>query len=136
MKICILLEFLRQTSCLILVFFFKPHENVRLWSLAIQCPKLQMKADFHPDTLKWNVHMCLMLLLFYSCITSTWWISFDAIPNNLQFEQNPKPLHSQRVQVPRTNGRDLPGPTCQPQVTYLWAVLIVLTDASGGNTLC
>lgn len=39
-------------------------------------------------------------ITFYSCITSTCWISFDAIPNNLQFKNFFKALHSQRVQVP------------------------------------
>lgn len=42
-------------------------------------------------------------ITFYSCITSTCWISFDAIPNNLQFKKFflRHLIHSQRVQVYR-----------------------------------
>lgn len=82
------------------VFFFKTTPNVRLWLLAIQCPRLQMKADFHPDTLKWNVHMCLMLLLFIAA--SLQHVGFHLMPflTICNLKKIFKALHSQRVQVP------------------------------------
>lgn len=73
---------------------------MRLWLLAIQCPRLQMKADFHPDTLKWNVHMCLMLLLFIAA--SLQHVGFHLMPflTICNLKKIFKALHSQRVQVP------------------------------------
>lgn len=112
---------------------------MRLWLLAIQCPRLQMKADFHPDTLKWNVHMCLMLLLFIAA--SLQHVGFHLMPflTICNLKNFFKALHSQRVQVPvyrYTENKWMwsSRATCPPQVNYLWAVLIVLTDASGGET--
>lgn len=110
---------------------------MRLWLLAIQCPRLQMKADFHPDTLKWNVHMCLMLLLFIAA--SLQHVGFHLMPFlticNLKKILRHFTVKEYKYRYTENKWMWSSRATCPPQVNYLWAVLIVLTDASGGNTL-